>query len=121
MADVYRVPLGNGFIRHSISILEDNINAANKNTETLIDASKEIGREITQKTKYMLMSRHQNLEQNHNIKVAKRNFENVTKLKYSVTTVTNANLFREEIKYRLHLGNACYHSVRNHFPFLSGF
>jgi hypothetical protein len=34
----------------------------NKNTETLIDASKEVGLEINvEKTKYKLLSRHQNV------------------------------------------------------------
>jgi hypothetical protein len=34
--------------------------------ETLIDASKEVGLEVdTEKSKYMLLSRHQNAGQNH--------------------------------------------------------
>jgi hypothetical protein len=32
---------------------------------------------------------------------------------YLGTTVTNQNLFQEEIKRRLNSGNACYHSVQN--------
>jgi hypothetical protein len=41
-----------------------------KNTETLIDASKEVSLEVnTEKTKYMLLSRHQNAGQNHDIKI----------------------------------------------------
>jgi hypothetical protein len=41
-----------------------------KNTETLIDASKEVGPEINvKKTKYMLLSHHQNAGQNWNIKI----------------------------------------------------
>jgi hypothetical protein len=61
----------------------------------------------------MLISCHQNLEQTHNTEIAKICFKNVAKLKYSVRRVTNANLFREEIKSRLNSGNACYHSVQN--------
>jgi hypothetical protein len=39
--------------------------------ETLIDAGKEVGLEINiEKTKYMLLSRHQNAGQNRNIKIA---------------------------------------------------
>jgi general stress protein 26 len=51
-----------------------------KNTETLIDASKEVGLEVnTEKTKYMLLSHHQNAGQNHdknmmNMKNIKENF-----------------------------------------------
>jgi hypothetical protein len=48
-------------------------------TEILIDASKEVGLEINvDKTKYMLLSRHQNVDQNREIKIANRSFENVS-------------------------------------------
>jgi hypothetical protein len=48
-----------------VNIVEDKINTTNKNTEALIDVSKEVGIEAnTKKTKYtcMLMSPHQNEE-----------------------------------------------------------
>jgi hypothetical protein len=46
-----------------VNLLGDNIDTIKKNTETLIDASKEVGREIcVEKTKYMLLSRHQNVD-----------------------------------------------------------
>jgi hypothetical protein len=55
-----------------------------------VDASKEIGLEINvEKTKYMLLTRHQNAGQNRDIKIAKRLFENVSQFKYLGTTVTN--------------------------------
>jgi hypothetical protein len=59
----------------------------------LIDAaSKEAGLEVNAgKTKYMLLSRHQNAGQNHDIKTAKRCFKNVAQFKYLLTTVTNQN------------------------------
>jgi hypothetical protein len=42
-----------------------------KITETLNDASKEVGlEEKHNKTKYMLLSRHQNAQKNHDIKMA---------------------------------------------------
>jgi hypothetical protein len=42
-----------------VNLLGDNIDTVRKNTETLIDASKEVGIEINvDKTKYMLLSRH---------------------------------------------------------------
>jgi hypothetical protein len=52
--------------------------AIKKNTETLIDASKELGLEINvERTKYMLLSPHWNAGQNHDIKIANISFENV--------------------------------------------
>jgi hypothetical protein len=49
--------------------LGDNIDTIKKNTQTLTYASKEVGLEVnTEKTKYMLLSRHQNAGQNHDIK-----------------------------------------------------
>jgi hypothetical protein len=48
--------------------------------ETLIDASKEVGLEVnTEKTKYMLLSHHQDAGQSYNIKIANRCFYNVAK------------------------------------------
>jgi hypothetical protein len=39
-----------------VTLLGDNIDTIKKNTETLIDASKEVGLEVnTEKTKYMLL------------------------------------------------------------------
>jgi hypothetical protein len=66
-----------------------------------------------EKTKYMLLSRHQNVGQNRDIKIANRSFENVSQFKYLGTTVTNQNLIQEEIKRRFNSGNACYSSVQN--------
>jgi hypothetical protein len=59
-----------------------------KTTETLIDASNEVGVEIiVEKNKYMLLSRHQNVDQNREIKIANISFENVSHLKYLGRTV----------------------------------
>jgi hypothetical protein len=43
------------------------------------------------KTKYMLLSRHQNAGQIHNVKIANRLFENVAQFKCLGMTVTNQN------------------------------
>jgi hypothetical protein len=61
----------------------------------------------------MLLSRHQCVAQNQDIKIANRLFENASQFQYLGTTVTDQNLNQGEIKRRLHSGNACYHSVQN--------
>jgi hypothetical protein len=97
-----------------VILLGDNINTIRGNTQTLIDASKQVGVEINvEKTKYMLLSRHQNVGQNRDKKIANKSFEYVSQFKYLGTTVTNQNLIQEEIKRRLDSGNANYHSVQN--------
>jgi hypothetical protein len=45
-----------------VTLLGDNIDTIKKNTETLIDASKEVGLEVNiVKTKYTVLSRHNNV------------------------------------------------------------
>jgi hypothetical protein len=64
-----------------------------------VDASKEVGLELnTEKTKYMLLSRHQNAGQNHYIKIGNRCFENVAQFRYLGVTITSQILIQEEIK-----------------------
>jgi hypothetical protein len=59
----------------NVNLLGDNIDSIKKNTETLNDASKEVGLEINvQKTEYMLLPLHQNVGQNRDTKVANRSF-----------------------------------------------
>jgi hypothetical protein len=90
-----------------VNLLGNNIDTINKNTQTLIDASREVGLEVNvEQTKYMLVSRDQNAGQNREIKIGNRSFENVPQFMYLRTTVTNQNLIQEEIKRRLNSGNA---------------
>jgi hypothetical protein len=66
-----------------VNLLGDNIDTIKKNTETVTDASKEVGLEVrVEKTKYMLLSRHENVDQNPDIKIANRSFGNVSQFKY---------------------------------------
>jgi hypothetical protein len=61
-----------------MNLLGENVDTIKKNMETLTDASKEAGlEENAEKTKYILLSSHQNAGQNHVIKTANRIFENV--------------------------------------------
>jgi hypothetical protein len=61
----------------------------------------------------MVMFRHQNSEQNQNVRIANESFENVAKFKYLGTILTNQSYILDEIKSRISSGNACYHSVQN--------
>jgi hypothetical protein len=97
-----------------VNLLGDSVDTIKKNMETSIDASKEVGLEINvEKTKYMLLSHHQNVGQNRDINIANRLFENLSQFKYLGMTVSNKNLIQEEINRILNSGNSCYHSVQN--------
>jgi hypothetical protein len=97
-----------------VNLLADNIDTIKEDTQTLTDFSKKVCLEINvEKTKYMLLSRHQKVGKIRDIKIANRLFENVSQFRYLGTTVTNRNLIQEEIKRRFNSGNACYHSVHN--------
>jgi hypothetical protein len=82
----------------SINIVRESINTIEKNTEALLNVSKETGLEVNpEKTKYMLISHYQKAGQKHSIKIANRSFEDVAKFKYLGATLTDA----------------CYHSVQS--------
>jgi hypothetical protein len=69
-----------------------------------------VGLEVNaEKTKYTLLSRHQNARQNHDTEVLNKRFEDVAQFKYLGMTVTNQNLIQEEITRRVNSDNACYH------------
>jgi hypothetical protein len=58
------------------------IHTKKKNTEAVVDASKEIGLEVSaEKSKYMIMSRDQNAGQNHSIQTGNNSFESVEQFK----------------------------------------
>jgi hypothetical protein len=54
-----------------VNLLGDNLDTIKKDTETLIDASKEVGLQANaEETKCMLLSRHRYAGQNHKINIA---------------------------------------------------
>jgi hypothetical protein len=95
----------------------ENIDTITKNTEALLNASKEVGLEVNpEKTKYIIMSCYQKAGQKHSINIANRSFEDVAKFKYRGTTLTDQNCLHEEVKSRLTLRNACYCSLHSPLP-----
>jgi hypothetical protein len=61
----------------------------------------------------MLMSRSQNEGQNHNRKISNGSLETMADFKYLGAAIADQNLIHGEIKSRLNLGDACYHSIEN--------
>jgi hypothetical protein len=85
-----------------------------KNTETCLEASEDVGLAVNiEKSKYMFVSRNQNIGQNHKSPTINMSFENMAKFKYLGITVTNQNCIHDEIKSRLNSDNSCYHLVQS--------
>jgi hypothetical protein len=65
-----------------VNLVSDRENTIKENSETLLEAGRDIGLEINaEKTKHMIMSRYPNSGQNQNIRIPNERFEMVAKFK----------------------------------------
>ena len=86
----------------SVHILGGSAHTIKENKDALVVASKAIGLEVNAyKTKYIVMSRDQNVGRSHSIRIDNSFFERVEEFKYLETIVKNQNNIQEDIKSRL--------------------
>jgi ABC-type siderophore export system fused ATPase/permease subunit len=77
-----------------VNLLGENMDAINKNTETLTEASKEVGLEVNvEKTKHMFASHYQNAGQNQVIKIAKKIILKYTTVQISLNNSNRSKLY----------------------------
>jgi hypothetical protein len=73
-----------------VNLLGDSVNTIKENSETLLQASRDIGLEINaEKKKYMILTRPPNSGQDQNKTIANESFEKVAKFNYLGTTLKN--------------------------------
>jgi sorting nexin-29 len=97
-----------------VNILGESVHTVKENAEALVVGTKETGlEENADKTKYMVRCWDRNAGRDHSVKIDNSCIERVEEFKYLGTMLTDQNSVEEEIRSRLKLGNACYHSVEN--------
>jgi hypothetical protein len=82
-----------------VNILGGRIHTVKENTEAVVAATRETGREVSaDKTKYMVMSRDQNAGRIDSVRIDNSTFERVEEFKYLGTTLINQNLLRKKLR-----------------------
>jgi len=101
-----------------VNILGGTVHTVKENAEALVVPTKENGLEVNaDKMKYMVISRDRNTGRGHSVEIDNSSIERVEEFKYLGRPLTDQNSIQEEIKSRLKLGNACYHSVQKLLSF----
>ncbi|KAJ4428772.1 hypothetical protein ANN_25765 [Periplaneta americana] len=87
-----------------VNMLGENPQTIRENTGILPEASKEIGLEVNpEKTKYMIMSRDENIVRNGNIKIGNLSFAEVEKFKYlGATKLLSSSLLSRNLIFRIY-------------------
>jgi hypothetical protein len=102
------------FVYADSNLLGDSINTIKENIKTLLEAGWDVGLEANaEKTKYMIMSRHPNLGQNQNVRIANETLEKLPKFEHFGTILTSQYDIHDEIWSGLNSGNVSSYSAQN--------
>jgi ribosomal protein L20A (L18A) len=85
-----------------VNIEGENLDTRTENKEALLDLSRKVGVEMNpEKSEYTLNSCYQKAGCKHGIKRLNRSLEDVAKIKYLRTTLTDENCMHEDTESRL--------------------